>query len=244
MAESIQVRVLGFASAGDALGAGEVSVAMPAGSRVADLRRRLDADHPSLGPLWPRLAVAVDGRLGGDEALLADGCEVALLPPVSGGSGSRGTAGTGDGAVTGLTDGPIDAARLIASVSGPARGAVVVFAGTVRDHHRGRAVAGLRYSAYRSMAETVLRGIVADLEEGAGGVRAAIVHRLGEVPVGEASVVIAVASPHRSAAYEASRTALERLKTEAPIWKRERYADGDEAWREEEPLTAAAPATG
>jgi molybdopterin synthase catalytic subunit len=241
VAETIQVRVLGFASAGDALGAGEVSVVMPAGSRVSDLRRRLDADHPGLGPLWPRLAVAVDGRLGDDQAPLADGCEVALLPPVSGGSGVRGE----DAAdATGLTDGPIDAARLIAAVAGPSRGAVVVFAGTVRDHHRGRAVAGLRYSAYRAMAETVLCAIVADLEAGDGGVRAAIVHRLGEVPVGEASVVIAVASPHRDAAYEASRTALERLKTEAPIWKRERYADGGEAWREEEPLTAGAPAAG
>lgn len=238
MTETIRVRVLGFASAGDALGAGEIIVAVPAGSRVADLRRRLDADHPALGPLWPRLAVAVDGRLGGDEAPLADGCEVALLPPVSGGSGAD---GAGEADATGLTDGPIDAARLIAAVSGPSRGAVVVFAGTVRDHHRGRAVAGLRYSAYRAMAEAVLGAIVADLEA-VGGVRAAIVHRLGEVPVGEASVVIAVASPHRAAAYEASRTALERLKTEAPIWKRERYADGGEAWREEEPLTAAAPA--
>lgn len=233
MTETIQVRVLGFASAGDALGATEVAIEMPAGSRVADLRRRLDARHPALGPLWPRLAVAVDGRLEGDEAPLRDGCEVALLPPVSGGSGPAG--------VTGLADGPIDVSRLIAAVSGPSRGAVVVFAGTVRDHHRSRAVAGLRYSAYRAMAETVLAGIVADLEAD-GGVRAAIVHRLGEVPVGEASVVIAVASPHRAAAYEASRTALERLKTEAPIWKRERYADGGEAWREEEPLTAAAPA--
>ena len=207
---------------------------LPAGSRVADLRRRLDADHPALGPLWPRLAVAVDGRLGGDDAPLADGCEVALLPPVSGGSGAAGLNEESD--VTGLTDGPIDAVRLIAAVSGPSRGAVVVFAGTVRDHHRGRAVAGLRYSAYRAMAETVLRAIVADLEAGAGGVRAAIVHRLGEVPVGEPSVVIAVAAPHRAAAYEASRTALERLKAEAPIWKRERYADGSAAWREEEPL--------
>lgn len=236
MADMIRVRVLGFASAGDALGANEKELEMPAGSRVADLKRRLDADHPALGPLWPRLAVAVDGRLGGDDAALADGCEVALLPPVSGGSGADGGGAGGPGEVTGLTDGPIDSARLIAAVSGPARGAVVVFAGTVRDHHRGRAVAGLRYSAYRTMAEAVLRRIVADLESGGEGVKAAIVHRLGEVPVGEASVVIAAASPHRAAAYEASRTALERLKTEAPIWKRERYADGGEAWREEEPL--------
>lgn len=248
MAETIRVRVLGFASAGDALGAGEVAVELPAGSRVEDLRRRLDADHPGLGPLWSRLAVAVDGSLAAADAPLADGCEVALLPPVSGGSGASAAAGSepnekaavGIGPVTGLLDGPLDPAVAIAAVAGPGHGAVVVFLGTVRDHHRGRRVAGLTYSAYRPMAEAVLRRIVADLEAGGEGVRAAIVHRLGEVPVGEPSVVIAVASPHRAAAYAASRTALERLKAEAPIWKRERYTDGTEAWREEEPLTGDA----
>jgi molybdopterin synthase catalytic subunit len=87
------------------------------------------------------------------------------------------------------------------------------------------------------MAEEGLRRIVDDLEASAPGLKAAIVHRLGEVPVGEASVAIAVGSPHRAAAYEASRTALERLKTEIPIWKREHYTEGPPLWREEEPLT-------
>ena len=98
-------------------------------------------------------------------------------------------------------------------------------------------VGRLTYSAYRSMAESGLLRIVEDLEASAPGLRAAIVHRLGEVPVGEASVAIAVGSPHRAAAYDASRTALERLKTEIPIWKREHYTEGPPLWREEEPLT-------
>jgi len=113
----------------------------------------------------------------------------------------------------------------------------------VRDHHAGRPVAKLTYSAYRPMALAGLRRIVTDLEASGPGLRAAIVHRLGEVPVGEASVVIAISSPHRAAAYEASRTALERLKAEIPIWKREHYADGEAAWREEEPLASAFPAS-
>ena len=248
VAETIRVRVLGFATAGEALGAGEIAIEMPAGSRVEDLRRRLDADHPGLAPLWPRLAVAVDGELAAAATLLTDGCEVALLPPVSGGSADPETADPDDAGVdpgtgiTGLTDDPLDPARAVAAVAGPGRGAVVVFLGTVRDHHQGRKVAGLAYSAYRPMAAAVLRRIAADLEAAGEDLRAAIVHRLGEVPVGEPSVVVAIASPHRAAAYEASRTALERLKAEAPIWKRERYADGSEAWREEEPLTAPAPA--
>jgi molybdopterin synthase catalytic subunit/molybdopterin converting factor small subunit len=229
----MKIHLLAFASAGDALGASEMALEMPEGSRVADLRSRLDREHPGIVPLWPRLAVAVDGRIVSPDEPLADGIEVALLPPVSGGSGAPSLAE--------LVDGPVDSGRAVAAVSGPDRGAVVVFLGTVRDHHAGRPVAKLTYSAYRPMALEGLRRIVTDLEASAPGLRAAIVHRLGEVPIGEPSVVIAVSSPHRAAAYEASRTALERLKSEIPIWKREHYADGEAAWREEEPLASAFP---
>ena len=229
----MKIHLLAFASAGDALGTTETELEMPDGSRVADLRERLDRDHPSLIPLWPRMAIAVDGRVASIDVELKDGVEVALLPPVSGGiEEARGAD---------LTDGPIDTGQAVAAVSGPGRGAVVIFLGTVRDHHSGRPVEKLTYSAYRPMALEGLRRIVADLEAAHQDLRAAIVHRLGEVPVGEASVVIAIGSPHRAAAYEASRTALERLKAEIPIWKREHYADGEAAWREEEPLMRATP---
>jgi molybdopterin synthase catalytic subunit len=225
----MKIRLLAFASAGDALGTGEMELELPPGSRLADLRQRLDRDHPALGPLWPRLAVAVDGRIAPPDTLLFEGVEVALLPPVSG--------GCDEADPSELVDGPIDAEWVVASVSGPGRGAVVVFHGTVRDHHAGRKVEKLTYSAYRPMAREALARIVEDLESDHEGLRAAIVHRLGEVPVGEASVVIAIGSPHRAAAYDASRTALERLKAEVPIWKREHYADGEAVWREEEMLT-------
>lgn len=219
----MKIRLLAFASAGDALGASEREIELPEGSRVADLRARLDRDHPALSPLWPRLAIAVDGRIAGQDEPLRDGVEVALLPPVSGGSGRAE-----------LVDGPIDVDRAVRSVEAPGFGAVVVFLGTVRNHHAGRPVERLTYSAYRRMAADTLAKIVSDLE--ADGTRVAIVHRLGEVPVGEASVVIAVGSPHRAAAYEASRTALERLKAEVPIWKREHYPEGEAVWREDEAL--------
>ncbi|HVR97711.1 MAG TPA: molybdenum cofactor biosynthesis protein MoaE [Thermoanaerobaculia bacterium] len=234
----MKIRLLAFASAGDALGTGEMELELPEGSRLADLRERLDRDHPGLGPLWRRLAVAVDGRIAPPDTFLREGCEVALLPPVSGGSG-----GSEEAEPAELVDGPIDAEWVVASVSGPGRGAVVVFHGTVRDRHAGRKVEKLTYSAYRPMARQALAQIVLDLERAHEGLRAAIVHRLGEVPVGEASVVIAVGSPHRAAAYEASRIALERLKAEVPIWKREHYDDGEAVWREEEMLgfTATEP---
>ncbi|MEM7481995.1 MAG: molybdenum cofactor biosynthesis protein MoaE [Acidobacteriota bacterium] len=139
---------------------------------------------------------------------------------------------------TGLTHSALDSAVITAAVQSRERGAVVTFVGAVRDSHRGRAVERLTYEGYEPMAEETLRRIIRDLEAAHRNLAAAIVHRLGEVPAGEASVVIAVASPHRDAAYEASREALERLKAEVPIWKREHYADGEAVWREEEPLSA------
>ncbi len=223
----MKVHLLAFASAGDALGATEMELELPDGSRVADLRARLDRDHPKLGPLWPRLAVAVDGQIAGPDALLTEGVEVALLPPVSGGNLSLGR--------TALTDDAIDVDAAVRSVEDPGFGAVVTFLGTVRNHHAGRPVERLTYSAYGRMAADALATIARELEA-AAPVRVAIVHRLGDVPVGEPSVVIAVGSAHRAAAYEASRTALERLKAETPIWKREHYAEGEAVWREEEPL--------
>ena len=143
---------------------------------------------------------------------------------------------------TALVERPIELASVLAEVTAPECGAVVLFLGTVRDRHGGRAVAQIAYSAYRPMAETALARIASELEATIPDSRVAIVHRLGELAVGELSVVIAIASPHRAAAYEASRSALQRVKHEVPIWKRERYADGGESWREEEPL--AEPALG
>jgi molybdopterin synthase catalytic subunit len=135
-----------------------------------------------------------------------------------------------------LVDGELDTAAIVKKVASPARGAVLVFEGRVRDSHQGRGVTHLTYEAYRPMAVGRLAAIVEDLEAAFPGLAAALYHRLGEVPAGEPSVVIAVASPHRDAAYEASRQALERLKAEVPIWKQEHFADGTASWRESEPL--------
>ena len=142
-----------------------------------------------------------------------------------------------DSAKAALVDDTIDVAAVERLVASEECGAVLLFLGTVRNHHAGRAVAGLTYSAYRTMAEANLKRIVDELEAAGDRLKVAVVHRLGDVPLSEPSVVIAVASPHREAAYDASRTALERLKKEVPIWKREHYVDGEVTWREEEPLT-------
>ncbi len=243
----MRVRLLAFASACDALGTGELELELPGPARVADLRAWLDARYPALAPLWPRLAVAVNGSIAGSDEPLSEGAEVALLPPVSGGSGSGiGEAATATAARprVELVDAPIDPQDVIARVASPACGAVLLFLGTVRDCSRRRdeaaaAVLKLTYTAYRPMARQALERIAADLERATEGLRVAIVHRLGEIPVGEPSVAIATTARHRAAAYDASRQALERLKSEVPIWKLEHYIDGNAAWREEESLAGS-----
>jgi molybdopterin synthase catalytic subunit len=140
----------------------------------------------------------------------------------------------------GLVRDPLDIAAMLAAVADPSCGAQAVFVGTVRNSNAGREVVAIDYSAYESMAERVLAGIVAALEAAEPGLRLALAHRLGELAAGEASIAIVAASPRRDAALGAVRTALERVKSEAPIWKHEIYADGSASWREEEPLAPAA----
>ncbi len=130
-----------------------------------------------------------------------------------------------------LTNAPLDLARLVTRVSAPGHGGVACFLGAVRNHHQGRAVASLDYSAYETMAEAECARIVAEAR-----VRwradVALEHRVGHLEVGEAAVAIAAAAPHRDAAFAACRYVIEEVKRRVPIWKRERYADGTEAWVE------------
>lgn len=129
-----------------------------------------------------------------------------------------------------ITRDPIDAAALLREVVSSADGAALLFWGVVRDHNDGRAVTGLEYEAYAPMAVGVLEEIAAEARERwpLGGI--AVVHRVGKLAIGEASVGIAVASPHRAEAYEASRFVIEEVKRRVPIWKRESYADGAGEW--------------
>ena len=138
-----------------------------------------------------------------------------------------------------LTTAPLELARLVTRVSAPGHGGVACFLGAVRDHHQGRAVASLDYSAYEPMAEAECARIVSEAR-----VRwradIALEHRLGHLEIGDAAVAIAVGAAHRDAAFAACRYVIEEVKRRVPIWKRERYADGTEAWVE--PVTGKSPA--
>lgn len=131
-----------------------------------------------------------------------------------------------------LTEAPIDLPALQRAVADPAAGAVLCFAGTVRDHKNGRAVIGIDYEAYGPMAEKELRRIGSEMLSRWKASRVALVHRLGRLAVGDTSIVILVATPHRAAGFEALRHGIESVKKDVPIWKKERFADG-EVWVQE-----------
>ena len=127
---------------------------------------------------------------------------------------------------------PIDPAGVLARVGADEDGASLLFLGVVRDHAEGRPVSGMRYDAYAEMATPVLREIAGEAAERLGTERVAVVHRFGELEIGDVSVAIAVSSPHRAEAYEASRYVIEEIKKRLPVWKKEHYADGRSEWVE------------
>ncbi|HTC23671.1 MAG TPA: molybdenum cofactor biosynthesis protein MoaE [Gemmatimonadales bacterium] len=128
-----------------------------------------------------------------------------------------------------LTEQPLDLTPLVARVMSPERGGVACFLGVVRDHHDGRSVTRLEYSAYDAMAEAECERVVAEAEA-KWDVRVALEHRTGRLEIGEVAVVIAAAAPHRDAAFMACRFVIEQVKRRVPIWKREYFLDGTSAW--------------
>ena len=140
---------------------------------------------------------------------------------------------------TSVTHDVIDPHAVLRLVGSPADGAVLLFLGTVREQNDGRAVSGMKYDAYRDMAEPVLQAIASEAAKRAGTERIAVVHRIGELEIGDVSVAIAVSSPHRAEAFDAARFVIEQIKERLPVWKHEHYVEGDSAW-----LPGAVPPAG
>ena len=198
---------------------------------VASLKREIERREPALGSL-ARVRGAIGTEYVPETRRLRDGETVSLIPPVSGGSSGEGAALARG--VFELRDGPIDPAGALERVRDPACGAVATFTGTTRAENRGKRVVRLEYEAFAEMTGPEMgrifercRASVATAPE--RDLRMIVVHRIGVVQVGEPSVSIAVASPHRDAAFAACRFLIDELKRSLPIWKKEIYADG-EAW--------------
>jgi molybdopterin synthase catalytic subunit len=219
----VQVTVRLFGPIREEVGAKELSVELPEGSRISDLRRRLGEDHPVFDRFEGRLASSLNLDLAPASAVLHDGDEVAFLPPVAGGAGD-----------CWLTERPIEVSQVTARVLGPGRGGIVTFVGTVRDQARGRDIRHLEYEAYPGMAERQMEKIASEVGERWPGTRLAIAHRTGRLEIGEIAVAIAAAAPHRAEAFEACRFAIDTLKETVPIWKKEFASDGD-YWVDDRP---------
>jgi molybdopterin synthase catalytic subunit len=131
---------------------------------------------------------------------------------------------------TAIVHDPIRAEDVLAHVGADEDGAAVLFLGVVRDHADGRPVTGMTYESYEEMAEPVLREIALEAAQRIGSDRVAVVHRVGDLAIGEVSVAIAVSSPHRAEAFDASRYVIEEIKKRLPVWKKEHYADGSPEW--------------
>lgn len=215
-----------FAAYREAVGTAALALEVPDGTTAGQVWTMLLHDHPRLDGLPPPAAVAVNDAVQPPEHRLSPGDQVALLAPVSGGA-SPGAAEAGPGAVVGvdLVAEPIRLDPLLDAVRHPDAGAVVLFLGTVREHSRGRRVQRLEYEAYETLARTEMQRIAAEAA-GRFGVRVAMVHRVGTLAIGEISVAIAVAAPHRREAFDAGRFAIDTLKQTVPIWKKEIWADG------------------
>ena len=211
------VNVRLFAMLRERAGREAVEVELPEGATVQDAVDAVGRQH-GLADTIERMPVvmAVNREYASGDTTLSEADELALIPPVSGGE----TTGVVHARVAGD---PLSLQRLAALVGRPAAGAIVTFQGTTRD------VEWLEYEAYREMAEERIAAIVADAVERHGLEAAAAEHRVGTVPLGEPSVAVAVSAAHREEAFAGAREIIDRIKAEAPIWKKEVDA-GDERW--------------
>ena len=220
----MQIKVLFFGRLRDIAGCSEDVLHLAEPASLGKLFEHYSARFPLLGELRGSIVMARNHEFSVPSTLLADRDEVALLPPVSGGS---------DRHYVSLTREPIDSPALARRVADASDGAVITFEGIVRDNTKGRKTRYLEYEGYEPMAIKIMSDLAERITSAYPIGRIAMVHRLGRMEIGEASVVIAVASPHRRAAYEASRDAIDTLKRTVPIWKKEFFEDG-EVWVEGE----------
>ena len=242
----MQVRVISFGILKGWLSSTATTVELPEGATVGMLLERLRGRLPAQAPeqLLSGIAVSVNAEYARAGHILQDGDEVGLLPPVSGGAARLGTTRAAnpleesraeEGVVAALTRERIDAARIVAAAKSGEDGAVVVFDGIVRNHSRGRGTIHLDYEAYEEMAIRQMRTLGEKARERFGVRQVTMIHRLGRLEIGETSVLIVVASAHRTAAFEACRWLIDTVKQTVPIWKKETFADGG-VWAPGEPF--------
>ncbi len=216
----MRITVRLFAGYRERAGTSEVEFEVPAGATVGRLAADVDRRFPGMTESPGSLVVAVNREYRDHRYELSDGDEVALIPPVSGGED-----------LIEITHEPLDPEAITARVRKPSNGAVLTFLGTTRAQTADRSVLHLEYEAYEPMARDKLAEIASEMRERWDVEDVAISHRLGRLEIEDISLVVAVASPHRKDAFEASQYSVDRIKEVVPIWKKE-YFEGGEVWIE------------
>jgi MoaE-MoaD fusion protein len=231
----MRVTVLFFGLLKDVVGCPQEQLELPAGASLETVFEHYASQYPRLREMAASVALARNHEFATADALLHDGDEVALMPPVSGGStaASPWIANTtdADGNFFALTKDPIDTRPLVQRLLRAEDGAVITFEGVVRNNTKGRSTLYLDYECYAPLALKTMEELGREIINRHAVHGIAIVHRVGRLRISEASVVIVIASAHRQAAYEASLEAINRLKQRVPIWKKEYFEDG-EVWVE------------
>ena len=220
----MRVRVLFFGQLKEIIGRGEDYAEVVDGARLEDLFATYGERYPKLASFRNSVVASVNQSFADWTSPLAMGDEVAFLPPVSGGAGSSALARSE--AIIEIQREPIQTAEISARLKAPEDGAIVVFEGIVRNESGGRRTLYLEYEGYETMALKQMSVIAAAMRSQFGADAVALVHRLGRLEIGETSVLIAVSSPHRRAAFEACRYGIDTLKQTVPIWKKEYFEDG------------------
>jgi len=233
----MRIHLLVFGVLREVMGNAAGPLELPPGATVADLVERCRALTPERPVPWSSIAVAVNREYAQAAHQLAEGDEVALLPPVSGGADRTKAQRESAGETVELTNEPIDAAAVGEALKRGEDGALVVFDGVVRNNSRGRRTLYLHYEAYPEMALQQMRALAVRAFADFPVRNIAIVHRLGRLEIGETSVAIAVASAHRAAAFDACRWLIDTLKQTVPIWKKEFFVDGA-VWAQGDPFPA------
>ena len=230
----MQVRVLFFGILKDLAGRSSDCIAVPEGATLGDVLELYENRIPELKRILPALAISVNQEYSNPEMKLNANDEIALLPPVSGGSQAH------EHKHVSMLDDKIDTEAVLSRLKHPEDGAAVVFEGVVRNHTRGRRTLYLDYEAYEAMALKQMEKLAEKALQQFSIRDVAIVHRLGRLEIGETSVLIVVASAHRAAAFDACRWLIDTLKRNVPIWKKEYFEDGA-VWADGEPFPAEIP---
>jgi MoaE-MoaD fusion protein len=222
----MRVRVLFFGQLREITGLQQDDTELSDGARLEDLFARYGQQYPKLLEFRASVAASINQEYASWRAPLSQNDEVAFLPPVSGGQQT-----ITDSDLFELTRSAIYRDEILKAIRVPEDGAAVIFDGFVRNNFRGRETLYLEYEAYEPMALAKITEIGAQIREKFKVSRIAIVHRLGRLNIGETSVFIVVSAPHRAAAFDACRFAIDTLKRTVPIWKKEYFADGS-VWAE------------